>query len=254
MEPELIKFNERNTIKNKLPSFSLLINPEALTLAWRKVINRVRTKTRLVTLFWGEEPVKFTYNGQTGYIRPEVGVGGTGDWRAVEAYNKDQIKAATETSEAISELESQLRTNGPYTVGSLEATIKALKEYKQEIKKYRIIQPGELVGLAGEKKTNTELLLASYKFQQLKKLEKLYTKHQDPTYLIDVKYRKYIFEGYFESFSFTDDARNPWNWRYVIDFTILTWEEHESAIKAQDEYLFVTIEEGGEKITGEFTT
>ena len=243
MQPELIVFNEKNKDKNKLPSFSLLINPETLTLTWRKVINRVRTKTRLVTLFWGEEPVKFTYNGQTGYTRPDAEVRGD---MSVEAYNKDQIKEAGRITKRITKLE------GFITLGiNVAENTAELFSLRQRLRATRLIMPGEIIGIAGENKTNTELLLASSKFQKLKELEKLYTKHQDPTYLIDVKYRKYTFEGYFESFSFTDDARNPWNWRYVIDFTILTWQEHESAITAQDEYLFITVEE--EKITGVFT-
>ena len=248
MEPELVIFNEKNKNKNKLPSFSLLINPETLTLTWKKVINRVRTKTRLVTLFWGEEPVRFTYNGQTGYIKPYTKL--WGDARSVEAYNKDQIEKSIAISDYISKLEGQITAGGPYSKGSAEGNLQEILDYRQQLKGVRLIQPGEIAGIAGEKKTNTELLLASEKFKQLKKLEELYTKHQDPTYLIDVKYRKYTFEGYFESFSFTDDARNPWNWRYVIDFTILTWQEHASAITAQQEWLFIKVEE--EKITGEF--
>lgn len=250
MEQELIIFNKKNKNKNKLPSFSLLINPETLTLTWKKVVNRVRTKTRLVTLFWGEDPVKFTYNGQTGYIKPYTKL--WGDARSVEAYNKDQIEKSAAISNHISKLEGQITAGGPYSQGSAKGNLQEILAYRQELKGVRLIQPGELLDIAGEKKTNTDVLLVSEKFQQLKKLEKLYTKHQDPNYLIDVQYRKYIFEGYFESFSFTDDARNPWNWRYVIDFTILTWQELASPITSQEEWLFITVDKEKDTITGEF--
>src|ERR1700693_921229 len=53
-------------------SVELIVNPETLTLLWKKVLNRRRTKTRLVTLFWGESPVKFAYRGQTGYAYPTI--------------------------------------------------------------------------------------------------------------------------------------------------------------------------------------
>jgi len=44
-----------------------------------------------------------------------------------------------------------------------------------------------------------------------------------------VQYRNYIFEGYFERYSFTDDGKNPWNFMYNISFTILKWKREFSA-------------------------
>ena len=67
----------------------------------------------------------------------------------------------------------------------------------------------------------------SEKYKVLKSLEKMYEEYQDPTKgYITLTYRNYIFQGYFEGFSFTDDAKNPWNWIYNIDFTILQWEKN----------------------------
>lgn len=241
---EQIIFNSVNREKNKLSSVELLINPETLTLTWKKVINRVRTKTRLVTLFWGEEPVRFTYTGQTGYTKPTLlrtditGVGG------VEAYNKEQMGRMTAISNYISKLQTQIKIGGPYTEGSQEENIQKINDYANELKTIRLIQPGNLSELAaGKDMTGTDLLLLSDKFNGLKQLENLYRAFQDPANLVDVLYRKYKFEGYFESFSFTDDARNPWNWRYSIDFTILRWEDNAKEISAQSEYLFLETKE-----------
>ena len=231
-------FNEDNSKKNKLPVVKLMINPETLTLSWRKVINRVRTKTRLVTLFWGEEPVKFTYAGQTGYIQPMTKIEGKVGYD-VKKYNEEQLERASAISLYISKLQGQITAGGPYSKGSADGNRAEIGVYQLQLKDIRLLQPGTKLEKIGEEEKATDLLLLSEKFANLKKIEGLYRRFQDPNNLIDLQYRKYKFFGYFESFSFTDDARNPWNWKYTIDFTILRWIDSVDEITPQKEYLFV---------------
>ena len=199
-------------------AIQLLVNPEQLNLRWRKVLNRVRTKTRLVTKFWGEEPVNFNYRGQTGYTFPT-------NQRRKEV--SDQIITDSEnTKEALlaefEENKAQLeKTNSPTRQAELERRQKEIQETLNFLQSIR--SQDSLTKLHAGVKTNTGLHLLSSKYLVLKKLEALYRKHQDPNTLISVTYRQYEFKGYFESFSFTDDARNPWNWIYNIEFIILEW-------------------------------
>ncbi len=198
----------------------LLVNPEQLDLRWTKVINRVRTKTRLVTFFWGEAPVAFNYRGQTGFTYPtatrrnEVAAQIKGDavnqanaLRGDLASNRDQLSKTSDPGR-VAELETEQK--------DITDAIATLENIKSET---------DLTKLHEEVKTNTGLHLLSAKYRILKKLENLYRKHQDPENLITLQYRKYEFRGYFESFSFVDDARNPWNWIYNINFTILEWTD-----------------------------
>lgn len=241
-EPEPIIFNEDNKDKNKLPSFRLLVNPETLTLTWRKVLNRVRTKTRLVTLFWGEEPVRFTYAGQTGYLKPSTKILGSED-ATIEDYNKQQLARSAALTTYITKLEGQIKAGGPFSFATEARNVEELSSAREELRKIRVIQPGQLLEKVGIGKKATDLLLTSDKFILLKKLEELYRHFQDPSNLVDLKYRKYKFEGYFESFSFTDDARNPWNWKYTFDFTILTWQDNAAEVTQNNEYLFIRVSE-----------
>lgn len=199
----------------------LLVNPETITLQWKKVINRLRTKTRLVTLFWGEEPVRFTYNGQTGYTFPKMDKID----EKLNNYNKTIDDEISEVEKLIKQYKAEILSGGPYTFGSLELNRNAITTLSNVNYNAKILPRTGLSSKLPKVFNHTEILYLSKNFLVLKKIEDLYRKHQGSSdKLIDIKYRDYIFSGYFESFSFTDDAKNPWNWLYSIDFTVLHWE------------------------------
>lgn len=233
----------------------LIINPEILTLMWKKVLNRRRTKTRFVTLFWGESPVKFTYRGQTGYAYPtitEMTASASAQQASMQSLQNDYIKQ-------IEKLQNELRNGGPYTYVTADGNTKIVESLATQLS---FLTNNLFSGLLSSRTnllqklntqfTNTQILYLSERFKNLKALESMYRVHQDPSGgLVQVFYRDYIFEGYFESFSLTDDAKNPWNWFYNIDFTILDWKENPAAtITATGEIIF----DGSKNVQVTFTS
>lgn len=184
-------------------SVQLLVNPELVNLQWRKVYSRLRTKSRIVTMFWGEEPVRFTLKGQTGYVYPTASEQND----AFATYNEQQKTIADRLMELY-------KSNSPSAIDE----IRQLEKFKISLlpPANRQMQP---------QYNQTTLLYMSTKYSILKKLETLYREHQTPNQqdLVKFFYRDYSFKGYFENFSFTDDAKNPWNWQYSIDFIIMDW-------------------------------
>lgn len=252
---EQIIFQSPQLINEKGPEYGvvqLLVNPETLTLTWKKVINRVRTKTRLVTLFWGEEPVKFTYRGQTGYVYPSFS-----DREGVlKKENAENLTILSNATTILDKLEVEIVHGGPYTyetaAGNLQ-NITALRNVIKNINSNLLVPRGGLLANLNTKFNNTQILWLSEKYKILKKLELFYRKHQNPDdALMQVIYRDYTFKGYFESFSYTDDARNPWNWIYTIDFTILDWKENiEKKLEMDGEIVLI---QAGENIKAEYST
>jgi hypothetical protein len=218
----------------------LLINPETLTLTWKKVITRRRTKTRLVTFFWGEEPVKFTYRGQTGYAYPSPS-NVTG---SVSASSTALLSQTYALNSEIGQLQREIDQGGAggYKYVTADGNRNALASVNTQLGgvSQALAANTTIYDNLGSLFTNTQILYFSDKFKILKNLEVLYRKYQTPSdTLMKLVYRDYIFKGYFESFSYTDDAKNPWNWIYTIDFTILDWTEYPTAtITANGEVVF----------------
>lgn len=211
-----------------LPNFiELLVNPETITLPFKKVLNRLRTKTRIVTLFWGEEPVPFNFQGQTGYTYPDA--------RAIEALlgtQKINIKKDVDHIESeISKLEKEVAVGGPFSSTSKDLTgnINRITELRNQLSSINT----QLIPIASkliDKYNQTQLLRQSPKFKVLKELENLYRIGMIPSNdrddLVVIGYRTYTLYGYFESFSYVDDAKDPWNFKYNIGFTVLDWEDN----------------------------
>ena len=73
--------------------------------------------------------------------------------------------------------------------------------------------------------TQVEMYELSAKYQRFKSLQQLFENSRSIKDLMKVKYRDYIFEGYFESFGFIDDGSIPWNRSYRLSFIILGWSK-----------------------------
>lgn len=210
----------------KLPQVTLLINPESLSLNWKKIITRSRTKSRIVSFYWGQEPINFSYRGQTGNLYPS---------RELITYQQASIADKKEVIKANAEVEGDIDLQISQLEGSL-ATEGISESYREEATSELDTLISAKTGLGVETKvlsrleqdqnlSHTEILELSPKYQKFKQLQLLYERSQNVNDLIKVQYRHYIFEGYFEGFTFTDDGRNPWNWIYNISFTVLKWTE-----------------------------
>ena len=230
MKQEPVIFNYKASDDETIPSslrelstITLLINPERLDLNWRKVITRLRTKSRIVSLFWGQEPVNFSYTGQTGNMYPNrelathIGQINTANRAQASLFQSDQDEA----NSALDQINADLSNPNidEDTRDSLEID-RNLEESEVERTQSGIdsISPSDPNDL-----TQTELYELSPKYQKFKSLQQLFENSRNIKDLMKVKYRDYIFEGYFESFGYVDDGRNPWNRSYRLSFIILGW-------------------------------
>lgn len=209
---------------------TLLVNPESLTLNFKKIITRVRTKSRIVSLYWGQEPVNFTYNGQTGNLYP------TATDRA-DYFNKSNNSISTtikgiedrnkELQQTITRAENnlQLELTEEERINNLAILEKSNTELVNNKKAIQQISGITLETLEGpeESLSHTGIIGISKKYQLFKELQEFYETTRKSNELLQVIYRDYVFDGYFESFGFTDDAKYSWNWKYSLSFIILSW-------------------------------
>ena len=232
MKQEPVIFNYKATDDETTPSslldldtITLLINPDRLDLNWRKVVTRVRTKSRIVSLFWGQEPVNFSYTGQTGNMYPSrelathIGKVNTANTEQTAVLKSDQAAANSSLDQINDDLANPNIDED--TRDSLEID-RSLEE--EEIARTQSgidgISPADPSDL-----TQTDLYELSPKYQKFKSLQQLFENSRNIKDLMKVKYRDYLFEGYFESFGFVDDGKNPWNRSYRISFIILGWSK-----------------------------
>lgn len=229
------------SLTNVPKKITLLVNPEALTINWKKVITRTRTKSRIVSFYWGQEPISLNYTGQTGSLIPttsalkaasnsinrdnqlnQIAVTDvlTGLYTERDNIESTLSQGAITSPGLIAELTAQLNT--------VNADIKAAEESMQQLEQPTIV-PGLLttdimLGALGDS-SHTDLIKKSEKYQKFDQLRKFYEATQNVNILTKLLYRHWVFEGYFESFGFTDDAKSPWNWNYSLTFIILNWQE-----------------------------
>ena len=232
MKQEPVIFNYKAEDDETVPSslrelstITLLINPDRLDLNWRKVITRTRTKSRIVSLFWGQEPVNFSYTGQTGNMYPsrelatKIGQINSANKEQASLLQSDQDEA----NEALDQLNSDLANP------NIDEDTRASLEIDRDLEEAEIANTQ--AGIEGASPadpsdlTQTDLYELSPKYQRFKSLQQLFENSRNIKDLMKVKYRDYIFEGYFESFGYIDDGRNPWNRSYRLSFIILGWSK-----------------------------
>lgn len=229
----------------KLPQVTLLINPETITIPWKKIITRVRTKSRIVSLYWGQEPLTLTYKGQTGNLYPNIEL----QKRINETVGNDIKKGIENLNKEIANVDKQIEEKENHWAASqdspfqLEITASELDSLQHD----RLVLLDSIRQLTEEVRvdltdgmSHTEIIKLSPKYQKFDALRKLYEKSQTIPELMYVRYRDWLFEGYFENFNFTDDVKSSWNWTYNLTFTILNWDELGfSSFSGVDETLFV---------------
>lgn len=239
---------------NKFPQVTLLINPETITIPWKKIITRVRTKSRIVSLYWGQEPLTLAYKGQTGNLYPNIEL----QKKLGESLNnslKGDIAGLQQDLDAkdkeIEAKRTEYNSIGEYATYMRSAVMEELGVlyHDRDIIADSISQLGQTIDASGVSYTtltdgmsHTEILRLSPKYQKFSTLRKLYEQSQTVSELMYVRYRDWLFEGYFENFSFTEDVKSPWNWTYNLTFTILNWDNFGDYGTIMDETVFVSDE------------
>lgn len=234
---------------------TLLVNPEALTINWKKVITRTRTKSRIVSFYWGQEPISLAYTGQTGSLIPTqsllnsvVDTQAANDYQTMDDFDNALMQLQNERKKKEEEL--ALLLGGPNAasveteIAEIDANIKTIQENQTQIIKSPLTKPISLLTTTSVldalgDSSHTDLIKKSEKYQRFDQLRKFYEATQNVNILTKLLYRHWVFEGYFESFGFTDDAKSPWNWNYSLTFIILNWQETGSYGGGGNELLLV---------------
>ena len=232
MKQEPVIFNYKAKDDETIPSslieldtITLLINPDRLDLNWRKVITRVRTKSRIVSLFWGQEPVNFSYTGQTGNMYPNrelathIGRVNTSNREQASLFQSDQDEANSSLDQINDDLANPNIDEDTRDSLEIDRDLEEaeIERTQQGIDGISSADPSNL--------TQTDLYELSSKYQKFKSLQQLFENSRNIKDLMKVKYRDYIFEGYFESFGYIDDGKNPWNRSYRLSFITLGWSK-----------------------------
>lgn len=232
MKQEPVIFNYKAEDDETIPSslrelstITLLINPDRLDLNWRKVVTRTRTKSRIVSLFWGQEPVNFSYTGQTGNMYPSrelatrIGQINTANKEQASLLQSDRSTLNSDLDTVNSDLANPNIDEDTRESLEIESDLLTtdLENNQQQSDGISSADPSDL--------TQTELYELSPKYQRFKSLQQLFENSRNIKDLMKVKYRDYIFEGYFESFGYIDDGINPWNRSYRVSFIILGWSK-----------------------------
>ena len=220
---------------------TLLVNPEALTINWKKVITRTRTKSRIVSFYWGQEPISLGYTGQTGSLIPsreivakEASSNANSDINIATGYTEQLNDLAKQQLQLERDIEAYIITNRDATslqteLDNVNTEIKNLTLQLEAVGKgYSLINglltTKNILDAVGDS-SHTDIIKKSEKYQRFDQLRKFYEATQNVNILTKLLYRHWVFEGYFESFGFTDDAKSPWNWQYSLTFIILNWQE-----------------------------
>jgi hypothetical protein len=158
----------------------MYINPQRITIRYRKVIQQVQTNTRWVFQHWGAEPVTISYNGVTGYMN------------SVKAQEYIQ-KWHPESFKDFYNGKSGMKRISTYETPAYLALLK-LKTFYEE--PHRWLQGRDLTKLSGE--------LTDARLQDLK---------------LNLYYRDTIYTGYFIRMEIQEEEMSPWMWSYSMEFT-----------------------------------
>ena len=163
------------------------VNPQRITVAFRKVIQRIQTNTRWVFQHWGMEPVQIQYSGVTGYIRSI----------AAAAYsNRYQLN---QSQDLTSDLSGYPATNvSPYETPAYQALMLLRRFYEEP---HKSLQGKDLTQISG-----------SDVDENLKRL------------LLKLDYREGMYLGYLTRMDIREEENSPWLWYYEMEFIARSYQ------------------------------
>lgn len=187
--------------KRDIETVILKVNPQEISFTKRKVIQKVQTSApgRFIVFDWGSELTVVSISGNTGQLLPESITSGTNPIADVLGNIADAIPPhAAQAAPRIQSLAggaSELLADGS-----------------------AFIQQQLMHGLS-----YFEKLELSPKYKSFKNLEKMFDFADADSDIITLEIDNgAIYRGFFEEFSFTIDANNPWNWKYNVTYVILS--------------------------------
>lgn len=170
------------------------INPQRISISFRKVIQRIQTNTRWVFQHWGMEPVVLRYSGVTGYIR------GVSHEVYTDLYlEQDQAYDITKKRAMSPAQQSYI---SPYETPAYQALMMLRQFYEEPHKQ---LQGRSLTQLRGSDIDD--------------ELDRL---------LLKLNYRESSYVGYLTRMEIREEETNPWMWFYDMEFISYLYEARTS--------------------------
>jgi hypothetical protein len=176
----------------------LRVNPEQLGFSKRKVIQKVQTSApgRFIVFDWGSELTVLSITGNTGNLLPDSITSGTNPLN-----NIIQNTAGLLDRDAADKAGQTLVRGNNMLGGGISAGLQNIMLRKM---------------------TYFELLEMSPKYKTFKDLEEMFDLADTDQDVLTLEIGSdAIYRGFFEDFSFTVVAENPWNWKYNVTFVLL---------------------------------
>jgi hypothetical protein len=165
---------------------SLRVNPENIAYAEPKVTQKIQTGApgRWVVFDWGTDLLTVTISGNTGNLLPGVVLSGGNPTGTV----------IDSVAELVNSTASSIGVSGGIIPSS-----------------------SSILG----KVTYTELLEMSPKYRTFRKLQSMYRLFDADYDVLTLEIGDEVHRGYFQDFTFEQNANNPWNWKYNVIFISL---------------------------------
>jgi hypothetical protein len=205
--------------KDKITTVTLKINPKSLQFAKRKVIQKVQTSApnRFIVFDWGHELTVLGIDGVTGNLLPDSLTKGVLD--PVADATMDVLSWSPGTQEAVSGSNAWKTAHSQHNLATGNSAANFVNK--------------EFNGLMLGTLKYSELLDLSPKYKTFKRLEHMYDVSDADNDIITLELADTIYRGFFEEFSFSVVAENPWNWSYSLTYIIL--ENISESISKSDE-------------------
>lgn len=194
---------KRNIITWFVPEFGVVrmyVNPQSIQYAFKKAINKERTKGGFALQYWGEELTTLNISGTTGSSGVE-GINALYEIYRAEQYAFDSSGLIISANNSANPAAS-LATDGLNALGGLVGG---------EAGGALFGGPGAGGGLVGN------LLGLNSPSSQFAGAQ--YTSLAQLAFTVEMYYGGWVFRGFFESFNMTESANN-FLWDYNINFTV----------------------------------
>lgn len=184
--------NNSELKEGDVTSIVLKVNPEEISYVKPKITQKVQTAApkRFVVFEWGTDLTVINISGNTGNMLPAVITSGFDPLADLADSVGDKVGAYA----------------GDKVAGAISGT-------------------GDLVAIAQRAMLGTmsyfELLELSPKYRIFRDLQDMYETFDADTDILTMEMGDFVYRGYFQNFTFTQTAMNPWNWKYNIEFIVL---------------------------------
>lgn len=182
--------NDTEISSDDVWTIKLKVNPEEIAYSKPKITQKVQTAhpKRFVVFEWGTDLTVINLAGNTGNMVP------SSNPSSEDIFENDITIAAGNLAGG---------SAGGAAVSGIGSVLSELQEAALGVMSY------------------FEILEMSPKYRLFKDLQDMYETFDADSDILTMEMGNFIYRGYFSNFNFTQNANNPWNWKYNIEFIVL---------------------------------